>query len=67
VAKWYRAKVDISNDSFSKKIRNGEVEKIPYLFIVWEKEETDETISRRSYKTKEQGTCTLAEFIESLE
>lgn len=63
VSKWYRATVDYSSDSFSKKIRNGEMEKIPYLFIVWEKEESDNTISRRSYKTKEQGTCTLEEFM----
>jgi len=66
VAKWYRATVDYANDSFSKKIRNGEIEKIPYLFILWEKEETDSTISRRSYKTKEQGVCTLDEFIKNL-
>lgn len=66
-AKWYRVTVDCSNDSFSKKIRNGEMEKIPHLFIVWEKEETDKNISRRSYKTKEQGISTLAEFIEKLD
>ena len=67
VAKWYRAKVDISQDSFSKKIRNWELEKIPYTFIVWEKEETDSTISRRSYKTKEQGTCSVDEFLKNLD
>jgi threonyl-tRNA synthetase len=67
VSKWYRATVDYSNDSFSKKIRNWEIEKIPHLFIVWEKEETDNTISRRSYKTKEQGTSKLEEFIKNLD
>ncbi|HKL44394.1 MAG TPA: His/Gly/Thr/Pro-type tRNA ligase C-terminal domain-containing protein, partial [Candidatus Absconditabacterales bacterium] len=67
VAKGYRASIDVSSDSFSKKIRNGEINKIPYLFIVGEKEETDNTISRRSYKTKEQGTCSIEEFIKSLD
>jgi threonyl-tRNA synthetase len=67
VSKWYRAKLDISQDSFSKKIRNWELEKIPYTFIVWEKEETDSTISRRSYATKEQWTCTVDEFIKNLD
>jgi len=67
ISKWYRAKLDISQDSFSKKIRNGEIEKIPYTFIVWEKEETDKTISRRSYATKEQWTCTVDEFIKKLD
>jgi len=66
VSKWYRVNIDYSADSFSKKIRNWEINKIPYLFIVWEKEETDNTISRRSYKTKEQGTCSLEDFIKNL-
>ncbi|HRU50140.1 MAG TPA: threonine--tRNA ligase [Candidatus Absconditabacterales bacterium] len=64
VSKGYRVTVDYSSDSFSKKIRNGEIEKIPYLFIVGEKEESENTISWRSYKTKEQGTCTLEEFVQ---
>lgn len=63
-AKWYRVDIDSSADSFSKKIRNWEIEKIPYLFIVWEKEETENTISWRSYKSKEQGTCSIDEFIK---
>ncbi|HKL43675.1 MAG TPA: threonine--tRNA ligase [Candidatus Absconditabacterales bacterium] len=67
VAKGYRVNIDYSADSFSKKIRNGEINKIPYLFIVGEKEETDNTISRRSYKTKEQGTCSIEEFIKNLD
>lgn len=64
--KWYRVSIDYTNDSFSKKIRNGELNKIPYLFILWEKEETDNSISRRSYKTKEQGICNLDQFIKDL-
>lgn len=67
VSKWYRANIDYTNDSFSKKIRNWEINKIPYLFIVWEKEETDNTVSRRSYKTKEQWTCNIEEFIKNLD
>ncbi|HRX63944.1 MAG TPA: threonine--tRNA ligase [Candidatus Absconditabacterales bacterium] len=67
VSKGYRANIDYTNDSFSKKIRNGEINKIPYLFIVGEKEETDNTVSRRSYKTKEQGTCNIEEFIKNLD
>jgi threonyl-tRNA synthetase len=29
-----RAKIDDSSDSFSKKIRNAELDKIPYILIV---------------------------------
>ncbi|MBU0626913.1 hypothetical protein KKG31_02470 [Patescibacteria group bacterium] len=39
--KMFRTLVDDSNDSFSKKIRNAEIEKIPYTIIVGEKEEKD--------------------------
>lgn len=59
-----RASVDDGNDSFSKKIRNGELEKVPYLLIVGEKEEKAESVSIREFKTKEQSESGLAEFVE---
>ncbi|MBP7885121.1 hypothetical protein KAZ93_03080 [Patescibacteria group bacterium] len=58
-----RSKVDYSDDSFSKKIRNAELLKIPYILIVGEKEQSDSSVSVRVYKTKEQYTESLDEFI----
>lgn len=58
-----RAKVDVSDDSFSKKIRNAELLKIPYILIVGEKEESDSSVSVRVYKTKEQYVESLEEFV----
>lgn len=58
-----RAKVDDSTDSFSKKIRNAETDKVYYVLIVWEKEVTDTTVSVRNVRTKEQETISLNEFI----
>lgn len=58
-----RSKVDDSNDSFSKKIRNGETDKAYYVLIVWEKEVADSTVSVRNVRTKEQYTIPVAEFI----
>lgn len=49
-----RVQVDTTDDSFSKKIRNAELQKIPYTVIVGEKEETTQTLSIREYKTKQQ-------------
>jgi threonyl-tRNA synthetase len=63
VAQWLRAKVDNSTDSFSKKIRNAELDKVPYILIVWEKEVTDKTVSVRVNKTKEQFTMNAEQFI----
>ncbi len=59
-----RASIDTSDDTFSKKIRNAEVMKIPYIVIVGEKEETTKTLSIREYKSKKQYESPITEFIE---
>ena len=58
-----RAKVDYSDDSFAKKIRNAELMKIPYILIVGEKEQSDNSVSVRVYKTKEQYVESVEEFV----
>lgn len=58
-----RTKIDLSDDSFSKKIRNAELLKIPYILIVGEKEQSDQSVSVRVYKTKEQYSESLDEFV----
>lgn len=60
---WLRAHIDDSSDSFSKKIRNAEIAKIPYIVIVGEKEVTDNSVSVRVYKTKEQMTMSAEQFV----
>lgn len=62
-AQWLRVKIDDASDSFSKKIRNAELDKIPYILIVWEKEVADGTVSVRVNKTKEQLTVDATTFI----
>lgn len=64
-SKWLRASVDTGDDSFSKKIRNAEIEKIPYIIIVGEKEESTKTLSIREYKTKKQYEIGLTEFVDT--
>lgn len=58
-----RSKVDCSDDSFAKKIRNAELLKIPYILIVGEKEQSDSSVSVRVYKTKEQYSESLESFV----
>ncbi len=58
-----RAKVDESADSFAKKIRNAELDKIPYIAIIGEEEVNAKTVSMRIYKTKEQATLSADQFI----
>lgn len=62
-AEWLRVKTDLSDDSFSKKIRNAELLKIPYIVIVGEKEQSDSSVSVRVYKTKEQYVESLESFV----
>ena len=59
-----RSTVDDSDDSFSKKIRNAEIEKIPYVVIVGEKEESAQTLSIREYKSKKQYEIGITEFVD---
>jgi threonyl-tRNA synthetase len=54
----------MSTNSFSKKIRNAEIQKIPYIIIVGEKEESTKTLSIREYKTKKQYEIGLNEFVD---
>jgi len=59
-----RSTVDDSDDSFSKKIRNAEIEKIPYIVIVGEKEESTKTLSIREYRSKKQYETGVTEFVD---
>lgn len=56
--------MDEGDDSFSKKIRNAEVQKIPYIVIVGEKEETTKTLSIREYRSKKQYETAVSEFVD---
>jgi len=62
----FRVKVDDSTDSFSKKIRNAELMKVPYTLIVGEKEKNSDSVSVREFKTKEQYDMPTDTFIEKI-
>lgn len=61
-----RSDIDFSADSFSKKIRNWEMEKYNYIVIVWEEEVMNNTVSIRNVRTKEQSTMKIDEFVYKL-
>ena len=52
--------VDDSSDTLGKRIRNGEVEKIPFLVVYGDKE-SDESLAIREHGG-DQSTLSLAEF-----
>lgn len=51
------------NETVGKKIREGELQKIPYLLIMGDREEQSETVSLRQRKKGDLGAVKLAEFI----
>jgi threonyl-tRNA synthetase len=60
----FRVEVDDSDQTLSKKIREGERAKFPYLLIVGEKEKRNRTVAVRSREAGDLGQEKLAEFIE---
>lgn len=62
-----RAEVDLSADSFNKKIRNAVTQKIPNIVIVGNNEVAQGTITLRRYCVKEQLTMSKDAFIARLE
>ena len=61
-----RASVDDSSDSFSKKIRNAEMMKVPYILIVGEKEEAASSVSVREFRSKKQYEKFMSDFISQV-
>jgi threonyl-tRNA synthetase len=61
-----RVEIDTSNDSLGKKVRNGEMLKIPYLLVVGEKEAKAKTVTVRERGVEKQETLKLAEFAAKL-
>jgi len=58
-----RALVDNRNEKTGRKIRDAEVNKIPFMIIVGEKEEQDGTVSVRKHGEGDLGTFSIEEFV----
>jgi threonyl-tRNA synthetase len=59
-----RVEIDESADSLGKKIRNAELEKVPYMLVVGEKEVKDKNLAVRDYATKNQETMEREDFLK---
>ncbi|MDP2676406.1 MAG: threonine--tRNA ligase [bacterium] len=62
-----RVTLDDRNESIGKKIREAEMQKIPYSFILGEKEKDAGTISVRAHGKKDMGVMTLPAFLKQAE
>lgn len=62
-----RAEIDNRNEKTGKKIRDAEMKRIPFMLIVGEKEEADNTISVRKQGEGDLGTFTIELFSDYIE
>ena len=61
-----RVKIDIRNEKMGAKIRNAELNKIPIMIIIGEKEVQDNTVSIRRKFSGNQGTFPIDDFINTV-
>ncbi|PTM03933.1 MAG: threonine--tRNA ligase, partial [Bacteroidetes bacterium] len=57
-----RALVDNRNETMGKKIRDAEMQKVPYMIIVGENEENENKISIRQHGGEDLGMISVVEF-----
>ncbi|MBP9779425.1 threonine--tRNA ligase [Candidatus Gracilibacteria bacterium] len=62
-----RVSFDDSTDSLGKKIRNAETEHANYILVVGEQEMNARTLAVRNFKTKEQSSEGIDEFITRIQ
>ncbi|MEO8233046.1 MAG: threonine--tRNA ligase [Ignavibacteriota bacterium] len=61
-----RIEVDERNEKIGYKIRDWEMQKVPYMLIVGEKEKEANTVSVRKHKEGDRGSLALTEFIDKI-
>lgn len=61
-----RVKIDDSNESLSKKIRTAQLEKVPYMLVVGDKEVAAGQVAVRSRGDKAQRLVGITEFLSEL-
>ncbi len=61
-----RVEISDENETLGKKIRNGELQKIPYLLVVGDKEKESESVNVRTRGEKETKTVKITDFIEKI-
>ena len=66
VALGIRCEVDRRNETIGYKLRNAQLEKLPYMVVVGQKEVESNTVAVRSRKEGEKGAMPVDQFISEL-
>lgn len=60
----FKANVDGRSETMQSRIRDAELEKVPYVLVVGDKEKDNDTVSVRPNGQKDQGMIDLEEYIK---
>lgn len=60
------AEADLRNEKVGFKIREAQLEKVPYMLIIGDKEAESGTVAVRSRKSGDMGTMSLSEFSQKI-
>ena len=61
-----RAEVDDRTESVGRKIRDAELQKVPYMLVVGDREAEEGTVAVRRHGEGDEGTVALSAFVERL-
>ncbi len=61
-----RAEVDLSDNTMQSKIREAQVQKVPYMLIVGDREEKKDTVSVRLRTEENKGSVSREEFVKKI-
>jgi threonyl-tRNA synthetase len=61
-----RAEIDLRREKIGAKIRNAQLQKVPYMIILGDKEEKEKAVAVRSRGKGDLGAKKLAEFVKEL-
>ena len=64
--KGIRCQVDARSEKIGYKIREAQLEKVPYMLVAGDKDIQEETVSVRSRSQGDRGAMPLAQFVEHL-
>lgn len=59
----FRVEVDASNERMNKKIRNAQLQKIPYMLVVGDKEAEEGAVAVRTRDNEDRGAMPFADFL----
>ena len=66
-AKGIRVEIDASNEKVGYKIRKTQMEKVPYMLVVGDKEQENDTVAVRSRELGDEGVEKIEEFIKKIQ